>query len=287
MKSQVDIAVIIPAGPRDDVLDTLESVVYYTGPSRIIVVIDDRSTLRQNAGRISELSKDLVVIPASPKALGAFGGLWVNLSAAYRWVLERYEPRIILRMDTDALLIGPGLEEFAEEAFAKKPSVGLLGSYRIGPDGQSRDLSWAADQLHSEVGIRGLLHLKCRSTLRNWLHLARSHGYVDGESVLGGAYIHRYEAAERISKLGWFDRPCLLSSKLGEDHIMSLLTMAAGFDLGEFGGPMDPMALRWRGLPAHPADLLAANKLVTHSVRSWQNLGEREIRNIFSNARQL
>ena len=45
------------------------------------------------------------------------------------------------------------------------------------------------------------------------------------------------------------------------------------------------MALKWRGLPAHPADLLAAQKLVTHSVRSWADLDEKQIRTIFGQAR--
>jgi hypothetical protein len=66
---------------------------------------------------------------------------------------------------------------------------------------------------------------------------------------------------------------------------MALLTMAAGYQIGDFGGLTGPMALKWRGLPAHPADLLAAGKLVTHSVRSWQDLGERQIRGIFAQAR--
>ena len=39
--------------------------------------------------------------------------------------------------------------------------------------------------------------------------------------------------------------------------LTTLLTIAAGFRIGDFGGPADPLALRWRGLPAHPAELLA------------------------------
>jgi hypothetical protein len=66
---------------------------------------------------------------------------------------------------------------------------------------------------------------------------------------------------------------------------MALLTRAAGYRIGDFGGPIDPLALKWQGLPAHPADLLNAGKLVTHSVRSWQDLTERQIRDIFAKER--
>jgi hypothetical protein len=285
MKHQVEIAIIIPAGPRDDVVDTIASVVHYTEPSRIIVVIDDTSIQHNRINHASILWTDTVVIPAPPRAPGTQGGLWVKLAAGYRWVLERYEPRMILRLDADALFIGRGLESRAAQAFASDPAVGLLGSYRIGPDGGARDPSWAARQLRIETGFRGLTHPKCRSSLRHLLNLGRAHGYVDGESALGGAYVHSYEAAEYIYRHGWLSQPWLASSKLGEDHIMALLTAAGGFRIGDFGGPADPLALKWQGLPAHPADLLTAGKLVTHSVRSWQNLSERQIRNIFAQAR--
>jgi hypothetical protein len=285
LKPQVRSAVIIPAGPRDNIPDTLASVMHYTDPSRIIVVIDDTLVPSKKISSIRDSCPDTVVKPAPPKALGTQGGLWVKLSAGYRWVLESYRPRMVLRLDADALLIGHGLEAKAEQAFAASPTVGLLGSYKSGPDGGLRDSSWAARRLRAEAGLRGLVRPKRRSCLRGYLHPARSHGYIDGESVLGGAYIHSYEAAARIYEHGWFSQPWLASSRLGEDHIMALLTMAAGYRIGDFGGPIDPLALKWQGLPAHPADLLAAGKLVTHSVRYWQNLSKQQIRGIFAEER--
>jgi hypothetical protein len=285
MKPKVQVAVIVPAGPRDDVLDTLASITHYTVRSRIVVVVNDNFNLGDRLRRICDARTDTVLIPAPLGAPGAHGGLWVKLSAGYRWVLERYEPQIILRLDADALLIGYGLEARAERAFARDPQLGLLGSYRIGPDGRRRDSSWASRQLRAETGLRGLLHPRCRSSLRSFLHLARSIGYVDGESALGGAYIHSYEAAASIYRRGWFSQPWLATSKLGEDHIMALLTAAAGYQLADFGGPEDPLALKWQELPAHPVDLLTAGKLVTHSVRSWKDLDEQEIREIFARAR--
>jgi hypothetical protein len=285
VRQRVSIAVIIPAGPGDDVLDTLASVAHYTEPSRIIIVVDDSSSTAGITSRSRHPGQDTVVIPAPPKAPGNRGGLWVKLAAGYRWVLEKYEPRMILRLDADALLIGHGLEAQADQAFSSNTTVGLLGSYRIGPDGVRRDSSWAARQLRSESGLRGMLRPRRRSSLRQCLTLARRHGYIDGESALGGAYIHSFEAAERIYAHGWLSQPWLASSKLGEDHIMALLTVAAGYRIADFGGPMDPLALKWQGLPAHPTDLLAAGKLVTHSVRYWQDLDEQQIRGIFAETR--
>jgi hypothetical protein len=284
MKPRVRIAVIIPAGPGEDVLDTLASVVHYTDPSRVILVIDDSSPLRGNSHRLRDLSQDIIVIPAQG-APGRRGYLWVKLAAGYRWLLERFEPGIVLRMDTDALLIGHGLEAAAEQAFTERPRIGLIGSYMIGPDGGHRDFSSAAQQLRAETGIRGLIHPQRRSRLRHHVRLARRHGYIEGAHALGGAYIHSHAAVNWICENGLFSQPCLATSQLAEDHIMALLTMAGGYRIQDFGGPDQPMALWWRGLPAHPEDLLAAGKLITHSVRSWQDLDEQRIRSIFAEAR--
>ena len=285
MRQRIRIGIIVPAGPRDDVMDTLASVVHYADPSRKIVVIDDTQALKSKLEAINQLSPDIEVIPAPSGAPGSQGGLWVKLTAGYRWILERYEPQILLRLDADALMIGRGLEEKAEQEFAKNPAVGLLGACRIGPDGGRRDPTWAARKLRRETGLMGKLQPRRRSTLRYFRGLARLNGYVDGESALGGAYIHSLKAAVDMYNRGWLSQPWLASSNLGEDHIMSMMTVAAGYELGEFSRPADPMALKLRGLPDHPEKLLAAGKLITHSVRFWQDLPEQEIRGIFAQAR--
>ena len=285
MLPRVRIAVVIPAGPHDNVLDTLASVVHYSDVSRTIVVVDDGSQLCRSQEWLKEFPEDVAVIKAPVGAPGGQGGLWVKLSAGYRWVLERYEPQLILRLDADAVLLGSGLEAAAEKLFGEVPELGLLGSYRIGPDGERRDFEPVARQFHGEMGLRGLRHPRCRSSLRRFFRLAVVHGYVPGESVLGGAYIHTWEAARCLYDKGWLDQPQLAKSHLGEDHIMTMITKAAGYGVGDFGNPQGPMALRWRGLPADPHELLATGKLVTHSVRSWRQLTEQQIRTIFADAR--
>jgi hypothetical protein len=281
----VRIAVVMPAGPHDDIADTLASVVQYTDPSRIIVVIDDTGSFAGTTARAHDLSGDIAVIAAPPGAPGGYGGLWVKLAAGYTWVLDRFRPQIILRMDADALMLGGGIETAAEQAFARDGSIGMLGSYRIDPDGELRDFSPAARILRAEEGLRGLVHPRCRSRVRHYARLARRNRYVPGEHALGAAYIHSFQAASRLHQAGWFREPRLAPASLGEDHLMALLTIAAGFRIGDFGGPADPLALRWRGLPAHPAELLARGKVITHSVRSWGDLTEGQIRSIFAEAR--
>jgi hypothetical protein len=274
----VRIAVVIPAGPRDDIADTLDSVLRYTGPSRIVVIVDDTSVHPEPA-------PDVRVVKAGQARPGTQGGLWVKTAPAYRWILQNYEPGIVLRLDADAVILGPGLEAAAEQAFRRNPEVGLLGAYRLGPDGGRRDFLPAARQLRAEIGPRGLRRPKLRAGLRRCVRLAREHGYVDGEHVLGCAFLLRAEAIRDIDRTGCFSQRWLEASRLGDDQIMSLLTVAAGHQIADFGGPADPLAVKWRGLPAHPSELLEQGKLVTHSVRSWGDLTERQIRGTFAAAR--
>jgi len=284
-RQPVRIAVVIPAGPADDIGDTLASVLSYTDPSRVVVIVDDTSAA--SAERYEPLGppSDVVVIKARPAQPGTEGGLWVKVAPAYRWILDQYQPGIVLRMDADAVMLGPGLEAAAEAAFRRDPEVGLLGAYRTGPDGGTRDFGPAARQLQFETGPRGLRHPRLWAGLRRYARLARKRGYVDGEHVLGCAFLLRGEALRSIDGIGGFSQPWLEPSGHGDDQLMSLMTVAAGYKIADFGGPADPLAVQQRGLPAHPAELLARGKLVTHSVRSWGGLTERQIRTIFAAAR--
>jgi hypothetical protein len=281
------VAVVLPVGPQDAeaAFDTLASALYYLDESKVIVAVDDTGEHTEFGKRAEDLSPDIVALPAPPRAPGGDGGLWVKIAAGYQWVLERYEPDIILRLDADALIIGAGIEDRAAEKFSADQTAGLLGACRVSPDGTQRDWSWAARRVRIEAGARGLRYPARRTRLRRLLALARKHDYVAGEHALGGSYIHSLRAADDIYARGWFGETSLATSRLGEDHIMGLVTVASGFHIADFGGPDDPMSLEWKHLPAHPDDLLARKKLVTHSVRAWDGLTEPEIRGIFRAAR--
>lgn len=285
---QKQIGVVLPVGPNDGpaALDTLDSVLCYAGASRVIVVVDDTGGTSDFAKQAEVMSDDIVVIPAPPRALGGYGGLWVKIAAAYRWMLTRYAPGVILKLDTDALLIGSGIAEHAARRFTADPTVGLIGPYRIAPDGTVRDWLWGARMLRIESGPLGLRYPGMWASERRLLKQARRNGYIYGEHALGGGYIHSLSLADAIHARGWWDIPALAPSRLGEDMIMGLLAVAAGFRIGDFGRPEDPVAARWRGLPAHPDELLAAGKVLTHSVRFWNDLQEQEIRRIFKEARE-
>lgn len=276
----------MPVGPGEEIDDTLDSVLAYADPCRAVVLVDDSglgpSGPAARAGSIAGVH----VVPAPAGARGSRGGLWVKIAAGYRHACERFAFDLVLRMDTDALLLGPGIEDAALGRFASDPGLGLLGGHRTGPDGARRDFAPAARILAREAGPLGMRHPRLRALLRRLLAEAEGHGYEPGEHALGGAFLHSAAAVRSLHARGWLDLPPLARSRLGEDHLFALMTVAAGFAIGDFGGPRDPLALRWRGLPDHPDALLDGPALVTHSVRGYGDLDEAAVRERFGRARR-
>jgi hypothetical protein len=277
--SEPRMVVVIPAGPRDDVPDTLRSVLRYANPWHVIVIDDTK-------GRGIEFSHDkLTIIPPAidSSRFSTYGQLWVSLAAAFRYAVETTEFDLLLRLDADALLLGPGIGEVASTRFERYPRLGALGAYRIGPDGGARDWTPARKNIEAELGLRGLRQPSTRKTLQKLITDAP--GYILGEHILGAAVVYRGQTIRAMYDRGLLDLAGLANSATDEDHLFGLITVAAGYEMGDFSGPEDPMAVRWKGLPAAPEELLKAGKLVTHSVRSWEGMGECEIRKYFADAR--
>jgi hypothetical protein len=249
-----------------------------------VIVIDDTGAPALAARVAGE--PDVHVVPAPPGAEGNRGGLWVKLAAGYRYAAARFAFDVLLRMDVDALLLRPGIEDASMARFAERPGVGMLGSYRVGPDGAARDFGPAAALLDAECGVRGFRRPRLRRELRRIRRLAERRGYSAGEHALGGAYLHSGDAVRALAQAGLLDLPALVRSRLGEDHLFALLTMAAGFGIDDFGGPGQPLALRWIGLPDHPDALLAGGAMITHSVRSFGDLDEAGVRELFRSSRR-
>ncbi|HTW07060.1 MAG TPA: glycosyltransferase family A protein, partial [Acidimicrobiales bacterium] len=180
-KAELAIAVVVPAGPRDDVVDTVASVVHFTSQPRRIVVVDDTATAGAVGRALSQLSPDVEVLPAPPRSGGGYGGLWCKIAQGYKHVIETFPFDVLLRLDADAMMLGPGLAKVAYQFFEVHPDVGMLGSYRVGADGGARDWSPAAKVLRAECGMRGADRPVMRATLRRLRSLARSYGYQDGE----------------------------------------------------------------------------------------------------------
>jgi glycosyltransferase involved in cell wall biosynthesis len=288
---RVELAVVIPVGPTCDlenVLDTLESVRHYVTPSHVIIVLDDSG--KGTGLAVREHFGDVVVL-TTEKNYGKDAGLYLNLSRGFAYAYENYSFDVLLRLDTDALVIGPNLDKDAIEHLANNPDLGIFGSYRTDCNGDPRDFSWSRNQLAKEIGLESALRDFPRRwtgwrLLRKAYHQGRLHGYEPGEHCMGGAYFISRACIGRLLQNNLLSRQEIAWSKLQEDMLFGLFIYAIGLKHGDFATGRYPMGLRWRGLPCSPEDLVAQGKKVTHSTRFFGGLNERAIRAYFRARRQ-
>lgn len=286
MKKEIEVVVVLPVGPNVPiafVADTIESYCFYTRSSCKIIIADDS---HQGIGKqIQTIFDDVDVIP-TPRPMGGWAGLYINEATAFRHAVMHYRFKALLKLDTDALIIGEAPEEQALELFAKTPTIGLAGQYPADYFGKLWDIGWPRDRvLNGATTWRYIRRPFTNWFLRQVYIKAKAFGYRAGESVFGGAYFMSYACLRKLLELGYLPHQKLIGLNMGEDHIFSLLVKAAGFHLGSLSAPEQPFGLAWKGLPVSPEQLLHDKKKIVHSTRFWEGMDEQEIRAYFKQHR--
>jgi len=90
--------------------------------------------------------------------------------------------------------------------------------------------------------------------------------YRTFESALGGAYALSRPCLEAIGRAGYLSRHPQ-GERIAEDVTFSLFVRSLGYEIHEFGGREQPLALAWRGLPMAKEEVIARQKKVVHSVK--------------------
>ena len=294
MKEQTDIVVVMPVGPRcrmQYVSDTIRSLNVHAPERYPVILIDDSQMGTGKA--LQDIFPDQVVVLPVQKNRGKAGGLYSSLCEAFCYALDHYHFRLVLRMDTDALVIGQDPAAEALAYFDLHPETGMAGSYisrRFAPDGFGNMQDNAYPRNTLLVGTctwKFIRRPRVNWTLRKLMFRAFLNGYELGENIQGGAYFISCNCLMLLRQEGLLPLRILSRSILMEDHLFSLLTRAAGMQLGDLGGSDGPFGCVWKGLPAAPESLLQSGKKIIHSVRSWKNLDEQEIRLYFKHQRSI
>jgi hypothetical protein len=273
----------MPAGPGpaelDRIADTLESLHHFEpAVGRVIVVDDEPDAARDIVSVAGPLGGRTTVIP-NPRDRSAHWwseGVLVGIAAGLDEARTR-EPPVdwVLRMDTDALVIGP-FADAVDAEFRADPDLALVGSYLWEADGTPRDVSGPARPLRRlrapislwrqqrtvKTGLVGLGRERRQIILD-----AEANGYQLGQHCQGGAYAMSMRAVEAVAARGWLDCHLWRDSYLPEDVIMSLQVKALGLHLLGMSDPGEPFAVRHVGLPGEPADLVAAGYGIAHSLK--------------------
>jgi hypothetical protein len=278
--------VLLPVGPNanvDNTRDTLDSLrCHMASPYHVLIVDNSGKGL---GGAVAEGHPATVRRADTPT--GTYGALAYHVATSTQFALQNFSFDVMLRLDDDALMIGPGADDQALEAFRDQPKVGTLGSYRFNCVGVPRDFAPPAQELRNELGIRNTLRKPhCRLWLRRVVGMAVRNGYEFGEHCLGAAAFYRRETLEAIARRRLFHVPDLSITNLGEDHLMGLLTRAAGYELADFATGSGPIGIALKGLPAEPEELVRMGKKIIHSIKNHPGKTEREIRDHFRVLRQ-
>ncbi len=280
------VTVVIPVGPshgREFVRDTIDSARESLPDCRLILIDDSGDdTIRHLA------PADATIIAAPAGYEGLEGQLYRRLSLAFREAL-RTPFDLLLRLDTDALILGNTFVPRATHIFAENPRIGALGCYRTNYDGTPRTYTWPALRIRRMVTVEALRDpMRALRVGRLLLRAYHDGDYIRGESVQGGAMIYSPAAIRSFAQTGLLDDRRLARSRMQEDHIFGLCLRGLGYRMLDFGSANDdlPFAITWRGLPSPPEQLIAAGKEIVHSTKSFGDCEEREIRSVFLEARR-
>ena len=288
---RVGLVVVLPVGPSCDiefVADTIASVAHYAGPSHAVILVDDSG---KGIGIAVQARLPGIVVLSTPGGWGRGGGLYRTIALGMSHAWTHYDFEVLMKMDTDALFIGPEPERDAIEHFRLHPELGIIGSYRIDCNGEPRDFAPPRRRIARDLGLASLLRhpfsrWKGWRFLRSTIRRAARDGYEPAEHCQGGAYFVSRECVRRLAEHDLLSRHEIHWTDIGEDQLFGLFMVATGLRHGDFATGTFPIGVRWRGLPCSPEELLARRKKVTHSTRFWGEMKEGEIREFFRRRRQ-
>ncbi len=267
-ETKVSYALIVAVGPGQirEALDSIDSFLYFCPPNCRIIAIDDHTEDGTYAALLALKDPRLVILRNTRPE--KYAGLVHTIADGLAAALHSAELRLVLKTDTDALMIGCGLFHDAQEFALANPTVGIFGRYAMNYDGSPKSFGNMPDV------FRWQIHWKRRFVpgtrdFRNVVRRATSNGWTLGENVFGGGYFLSSECARSIASAGLLHTRSILrscSAVIAEDAYMTMAAYAVGMRPGQFAHPKGPMGLAYDGLPAPPAVLRREGMKLIHTV---------------------
>lgn len=288
MKRYFDVIVVIPIGPNTNPVflqDTINSYMDYTKSSFQVILVDDSG---QGIGeKLKNENASFDILKTKKRSRGTLGRLYISLSEAYAYILDHYDCKAVLKMDTDALITGAYPEKEALHLFEQNKNTGIAGQYHLDYDGQPWDIAWPKARIVNATMTWKFIRAPLGNFFLRKLYIsALKNGYNAGESVFGGACFLSKNFLLALHQYQLLPNRYLKNLNIGEDHLFSLLAKAIGFELSHLASPGLPFALAWKKLPAAPEQLYNEGKKIVHSTRSWKNMNEEAIRSFFKEKRE-
>lgn len=262
-----EFAVVMPVGPKVNVsyfADTIESIRYWCGDCRIICIDDTKSDWLKALNSVEVIQTELH---------GRLNSLYRNLCKGFLRAISDKQCKVVLKMDTDALVIGQNPFVDAQKFFDANPNVGSIGTFVHAP--YERELQPHIELFRKEI-VEG------NETYRLAWGKARSHSYMGAFHCQGGCHFVSRAALESMAKNGYLDM-VPMTSQLEDDLVFGLFLGASGYEHAD----LDCVASCWQGLWFEPQVLINRGYKCIHSVEySPAGTKENQIRELFKSKRK-
>lgn len=287
----VECVFLMPAGPgtpTEYVIDSVEAINHYTRQDSCVTIVVDDSRCNQFAG-VSDRFHNVVVWEAErfeegEQARPMSGSLFVKQAVAISRAMETYDFPVLIKLDTDALVVGPSPHHEAMSQFGRDPGVGVIGAYQWRGDGTGKADAMAGKgrELSQEASLlrrlrRDPLALKLHEMLSRADSVA---GYTRGDTCTGGAYAVRREALDAMKARGYLSFRGFSQSRVSEDSLMGLAAAACGYRLED--GRQDMFAVNWRGLPMPIDEVTQRDVRIIHPIKDEDPMTESRVRRHFA-----
>jgi hypothetical protein len=283
----VRFVVAVPVGPaaveRDRVLDLLDGLRAWEPVAHDVLLVDDDAERRWPAG------VHVVPNPRRGRGIPTLGATTCATLTALAWAHERRRGAWVLRLDTDAAVIGPVA---ARVEAALRPGDGILGSCHRTCTGAVRDVSGIAREVERHLRPVWVWRRPPRRPwwvrpadplVRGVLQAALRAGYEPGEHCMAAGCAITAPLIAALNARGWLSDPRRwLHARLGDDMVLGAMCRATGLALRDLH---EVFGLQHVGLPGEPRELLEAGYGVVHSVKNDARHPEAELRAAFAGAR--
>jgi hypothetical protein len=245
------------------------------------------------------------------------GGSWLGtLSAriltALAWIQNNVEVDFVLRIDADALVIGPFARAIRDLA-ARCPDAGVIGTVGMScnpetrarqdmqseprvlrarrlwppaPDDREDGELRRADAERVDVPAFGrvsMWQLRQFDRIRPDIDAAIANGYATYEYCQGGACAVTRTMIDRLASGGFFARTEAWEGlPFPDDYVLAMYARAVGLRLYDYSAPGEPFGVQASGLAFSPAELAARGHGIIHSVKNDARYTEREIRDYYA-----
>ncbi len=262
--------VVIPAGPGEAQLEHVARLVDAIArlephPPAAILVVDDQPR-RRFPGGVTVIDN-----PRRGRGIGTLGGTCAGTFAGLAWAHRHHPDAWVLRLDTDADVIGPYAERIERRL---RPDDGILGSCHVTCNGERRDVRRIAREVKRHARpVWAFRHpprrpryvRRAEPRTRAIIVAARQRGYAPGEHCIAAGCAITPALIAAATQRGWLTHPDrYIDQRLGDDMLLGAMCRAAGLQLRD---ATDVFGIAHRGLPDTPENLVARGFAVVHSVK--------------------